>query len=113
MKPVELIIRCYAESKRGVWQAFCLNFDLAVQGDSLEEVQEKMKAMVNDYVYDALADDGADRDFASQLLTRRAPVSVHLKYYRVVLSCRLSNIKKDLCRKVFDTVMPLSPTHHA
>jgi len=112
MKPVELIIRSYVEYKDGVWQAFCLNFDLAAQGESPEEAQEKIIAMIQDYVYDALAEDGADREFASQLLTRKAPWTTRARYYWILALCKVNNFKKNLC-STFDTVLPLAPTRHA
>ncbi len=114
MKPQDLIIRCYAEQKDGAWQAFCLNFDLAVQGKSSEEVHDKLVAMIQDYVYDALAEDGVDRDYAAQLLTRKAPLSNWLRYYLIACLCKFNNFKKDLCRiTAFNTVLPLGPHRHA
>ena len=32
------LLRCYAERHHGQWEAFCLDFDIAVQGSSFEEV---------------------------------------------------------------------------
>lgn len=114
MKPQELIIHCFSEQKKGVWQAFCLNFDLAVQGDSSDEVHDKLIAIVQDYVIDALAEDGADREYASQLLTRKAPPSLWLRYYWIRLQCKFHSFKNDLCEtRIFDTVMPMQPIHRA
>lgn len=110
MKPQELVIRCFSEQKGGVWQAFCLNFDLAAQGDSPEEVHEKIIAMIEDYVVDALAEDGVDREYAAQLLTRKAPLGLWLRYHYIATRCKLDGFKKDLCG-TFDTVMPMAPIH--
>src|SRR5487761_953044 len=75
-----LIIRCFAEHKNGVWQAFALEFDLAAQADSFDEVKQKLDSMIDSYVYDALA--GEDREHALELLFhRRAPFSLWLKYF--------------------------------
>ena len=93
MKPDDLIIRCFAERKDGVWQAFCLNFDLAVQGESFVEVKEKIGDMIADYVFDALA--GEDMAYAPQLLKRSAPLFLWAKYYSTVAQCKLSKFKKD------------------
>jgi predicted RNase H-like HicB family nuclease len=70
VKPTDLVLRCYAEKAGDQWQAFCLDFCLAAQGDTLSEAKEKLESMIAEYVYDALA--GEDRDFGPQLLSRRA-----------------------------------------
>jgi len=76
-----LVIRCYAERKDGIWQAFALEFDLAAQADSLSDVKLKLESMVDSYVYDALV--GDDRQHARELLFhRKAPWSLWFKYYR-------------------------------
>jgi hypothetical protein len=72
-------VRGYAEKVGNQWQAFCLDFSLAAQGDTFAEVKDKLDAMVAEYVYDALV--GQDRDYAEQLLPRRAPLRHWLKYY--------------------------------
>jgi len=80
MKPRELKLKCLAEEKAEYWQAFCLDLNLAVQGDSFDEVKKKLEHMIASYVYDALV--GEDKEFVSQLIPRRAPISVWFKYYR-------------------------------
>ena len=81
MKPGNLLVRCYAEKKDGYWFGICLDFDIAVQGDSVKEVQKKLNSMVGEYVYDALA--GDDQQYKRALLSRRAPKRYWLKYYTV------------------------------
>ncbi len=71
-------LACYAEKKGGYWQAFCLNFDLAAQGDSLADVRQRIEAQIDDYVREALVE---DREHAEYLLSRRAPLRMWLKYY--------------------------------
>lgn len=75
----QLFLRCYAEKVGNQWQAFCLDLSLAAQGDTFAEVKDKLDAMVAEYAYDALV--GEDREYAEQLLTRRAPLRDWLKYY--------------------------------
>ena len=44
-------ILCYAEGGNGEWEALCLNFDLAVQGASLEDVRHDLEeGLYLDYV---------------------------------------------------------------
>jgi len=103
MKPQQLIIRCYAEHEDDVWVALCLDFNLAAQGDSFEEVKLKLESMIKEYVYDVLV--GEDRKYASQLLNRRASLSSWTKYYYIKLRnkiCHDSNY-------IFDETMPLKP----
>lgn len=87
MKPVELRLKCLAEQKEHYWQAFCLDLNLAVQGDSFDEVKTKLEHIIKSYVYDALV--GEDKEFISQLIPRRAPASIWLKYYKAVLMHRV------------------------
>jgi predicted RNase H-like HicB family nuclease len=103
MNPKQLIIKCYAEHEEGVWVALCLDFNLAAQGDSFEDAKIKLEAMIAEYVYDALM--GEDKIYASQLLSRRAPLSAWLKYYMM----KFMNITCHSANHIFDETMPLRP----
>lgn len=103
MNPQQLIVKCYAEQESDCWVALCLNFNLAAQGDSFEEVKTKLEAMIADYVYDALV--GEDKPYAAQLLLRRAPFSSWLKYHFLKLKIALFHSAEQ----VFDETMPLRP----
>lgn len=103
MNPKELIVRCYSEQEGDCWVAVCLDFNLASQGDSFEEVKGKLEAMIAEYVYDALA--GEDKHYAAQLLSRRAPLSFWLKYYFIKLKIAVFHSAEH----VFDETMPLIP----
>ena len=72
MKADELLVRCYAERKDGQWRAFCLDFDLAAQADTCEEVRAKLDAMLDDYVAGATRPSGLPRQPAA--LRRRTPL---------------------------------------
>ncbi|MDD2724937.1 MAG: DUF1902 domain-containing protein [Methylovulum sp.] len=103
MTPNQLIIKCYAEQEADCWVAVCLDFNLAAQGDSFEEVKTKLEAMIAEYVFDALA--GEDKPYAAQLLSRRAPLSSWLKYYFIKLKITLLHGTG----RVFDETLPLIP----
>jgi hypothetical protein len=107
MKPTQLLLRCYAEKVGNQWQAFCLDLSLAAQGDTFAAVKDKLDAMVAEYVYDALA--GEDREYAEQLLTRRAPLRDWLKYhwYRVLIS---AGALHEEARRLFKSLVPLVPS---
>jgi hypothetical protein len=72
------IIRCYAEGRPGKWEAFCLDFDLAVQGSSFQDVYDKLDEQVALYL-DGVKDlPAADR---SRLLNRRAPAWIWVQLF--------------------------------
>ena len=77
--PLRPARRCLVYRRNGQWLAFCLDFDLAVQGQTLDEVKGTLSLQVQEYVFDALA--GEDRAHAGQLLTRRAPWFMWARYY--------------------------------
>ena len=79
MKPRELLLRCYANKYGDQQQAFCIDFGLAAQGDSYEEVKAKLSDMIREYLYDALV--GEDKEYAEQLLQRKAPFKQIATYY--------------------------------
>jgi len=64
MNPKELIVKCYAKQEEGMWVAVCLDFCLATQGDSLNEVKRKLEEQITFYVGEALE----DKEYGNQLL---------------------------------------------
>ena len=110
MKPVQLMLRCYAEKlSDGQWQAFCLDFSLAAQGDSFNEVRRKLIEQTNEYVFDAMA--GKDKEFAFSLLRRRAPMKYWLRFYYLVSLYKIGIAKQEMSR-LFCPPIPLEPTYH-
>ncbi len=80
MRKTKWVIRCIAEREApDLWVAVCLDFDLAAQGDSLDDARRRLDIMLNEYVEDALT--GEDRDHAETLLNRRAPWRYWLRFY--------------------------------
>nr|WP_298117365.1 hypothetical protein [uncultured Pseudomonas sp.] len=102
MKPKDILLRCYAERKEGYWQAFCIDLCLAVQGDSLQEVQSKLHSQITDYLTDIF--EGEDRPYAAQLLSRKAPAAIIARYYFLSALLRFHQWKNAL---VFRDAMPL------
>jgi hypothetical protein len=106
--PVELIVRCLAERKDNYWQAFSLEFGLAVQGESLPDVKRRLESMILSYVSDAL--NGEDREHAYELLTRKATLNVYAKYYFADLLSRAERIWGASNNTVlFSEPLPLAP----
>jgi hypothetical protein len=70
-------IVCYAEGTGDRWEAYCLTFDLAVQGRSFDEVHQKIVDQVGLYL------DGIGAlpvQEQGHLLFRRAPWWVWLRF---------------------------------
>ncbi|MGH2670539.1 MAG: hypothetical protein ACRDH5_15735 [bacterium] len=70
-------------------------------------MKDKLEAMVAEYVYDALA--GEDREYAEQLLARRAPPRDWLKYYWYRVLSRAGPIHEE-ARRLFISPVPLEPS---
>jgi len=106
MKAPQLVLRCYAENKDDQWQAFCLDLNLAAQGDSLDEVETKLRNMISEYVFDALV--GEDQEHAKYFLNRKAPASLWLKYYFHCGLFRIGRLKNNAYHFLNET-LPLAP----
>jgi hypothetical protein len=104
VKPIQLVVRCIAEKKGDQWQAFSLEFGLAVQGDTLPQVKHKLDLMLRSYVFDALL--GEDRAHAAALMSRKATFGVYAKYYSF---CALSFVSTLKDRILYREPMPLGP----
>nr|VFK56837.1 MAG: hypothetical protein BECKTUN1418F_GA0071002_10964 [Candidatus Kentron sp. TUN]VFK60763.1 MAG: hypothetical protein BECKTUN1418D_GA0071000_11345 [Candidatus Kentron sp. TUN]VFK63860.1 MAG: hypothetical protein BECKTUN1418E_GA0071001_10933 [Candidatus Kentron sp. TUN] len=106
MHTTELLLRCYTENKDHQWHAFCIDLNLAAQGDTVGEVREKLSSMIREYVYDATV--GEHKEYADQLLNRKAPVSFRIKYLFYTYK-RLLLIGRNDVLLSFKEVMPLVP----
>lgn len=79
MKANRLILRIYGEQSDGQWSFICLDFSLAAQADTIEEASALLKSQIKEYLIDAL--EGQDREYAPQLLKRRAPLKYWAKWW--------------------------------
>jgi hypothetical protein len=68
---------CIATGDYHEWEAFCLDFDLAVRGRSFEEVKGDLSHAIHVYIDKTLDEPQPVR---SQLLSREAPFSVRLTW---------------------------------
>jgi predicted RNase H-like HicB family nuclease len=69
---------CYAEGHDGQWQAFCPDFDLAVQGRTFEEVYAALRVAILEYIEAAQQEDPMTRD---RLLNRRTPIAERVRLF--------------------------------
>ena len=107
MKPNDLVLRCFAERTDGVWSAVCLDLNLAAQSESLDAVMEKLDDQIRSYLEDAFT---VDKEYAADLLKRRAPVSLWLRYYWIKLIHWLGGFR-DGMSTIFNKVLPFQPCH--
>jgi hypothetical protein len=68
-------VRCFAHGRDADWEAICIDFDIAVQGRSFDEVKSLLNGAVQTYIQDACKEEPVVRD---RLLNRRAPWHVRL-----------------------------------
>ncbi|WP_417498364.1 type II toxin-antitoxin system HicB family antitoxin [Maricaulis sp.] len=79
---------CAAQGRHGSWEAMCLDLDIAVQGQTLDEVRTKLNEAIHGYIESAMAEDARVRD---QLLRRRAPLLTRLSVVLRIFISSLSN----------------------
>ena len=100
-------LRCYARQKEGVWQAVCIDLNLAAQGKTLEKAKRRLHVQILDYVREACT---IDRAHFEHLMNRKAPLSLRFNYYFAYISQRICHAKDGIYR-LFDE--PLPPFAHA
>ena len=105
VRPLNLVLRCYAVNQNKVWSAVCIEFSLAAQGDSFAEAKLKLRAQISDYVTDAFT---VDREHADYLLSRRAPLSQVLTWHFLNFRSHL-NALKDASARLFTQPLPVVP----
>ena len=83
--PSTRMVRCYSEGDGDRWEAVCLDFDLAVQGQSFEEVYRDLLKAIAEYVEYVSTLPQPDR---ARLLNRQAPLTMRLRFlwYALVMS---------------------------
>lgn len=74
---MKIALECIAHGKGNQWEAVCLDFDLAVQGRSLDEVTRVLRETIDSYIDDAMEQPEPIR---SAMLNRSAPFFVRLSW---------------------------------
>lgn len=88
----KIIVRCYAEGTTDHWEAFCLNFDLAVQGKSFDEVYRELNEMIQSYLETVSTYPAEDR---RRLLNRRVPFAMRAKVMAMYIWAFVFGEKSD------------------
>ena len=74
---MQTMLRCYAEGRPGAWEAVCLDFDIAVQGDNFEDVYHSLHEAIGLYLASVRDLPAEER---TRFLQRRAPILLRLKF---------------------------------
>lgn len=70
-------VLCFLRGHGAEWEALCLDFDIAVQGNSFDDVMSRMRDAVSTYIEDAHKE---APETAQRLLRRRAPLWVRMRF---------------------------------
>ena len=82
ISPDRLVLRCYGhKTEKGNLVGVCLDLDIAVEAESIEELKKKMSQAVASYIEAVL--DTNDRSSIPALFTRRAPFKDLIIYYYI------------------------------
>ena len=71
------LIRIYAEGQDKLWKVVCLDFDVAVRGDSFQDALESLDIVMSEYVQYIRR---LPEDEQSALLGRKAPFALLIKF---------------------------------
>jgi len=69
-------LRCYAYADDGNWQAYCTDFDIAVEADSFQEAKESLEICIQMYLEEIAELPEAER---RQFLGRKSPWRLRAK----------------------------------
>jgi hypothetical protein len=104
-------LTCFAKGRPGEWEAICLDYDIAVQGRTFEEVEELLALSIDDYVESARQEPPRVRD---KLLRRAVPRLVWLRYVLGFLWHNLASRRRrdDVDRLEHSFQMSCTPKMH-
>lgn len=86
---MERRLYCIASGRDHQWEAFCLDFDLAVQGQSYEEVRHSLHRAILHYVHEAIEQPEPAR---TALLKRRAPIRTCFMLVAAILGAMIGSL---------------------
>ena len=100
---MDRMLLCHAKGHTGDWEAICLDLDIAVQGESFEDVFGSLNESISLYMKTVEELPEADR---ARLLHRRAPLSVRFKFFFYALWSLLGNNSSHDSRAQFTVACP-------
>jgi hypothetical protein len=76
----QMVLLFYAEGSGDEWEALCIDFDIAVQGTSEQDVMKKLRDGVSDYVkYIHSLPEKEQRQFLNRRIPRRLQAAIFFK----------------------------------
>lgn len=109
MRIEDLRLRCYLEQDRdGSWFAMCIDLNLYSRAGSANEAKRHLTEIISEYVREALT---IDKAHVTDLLPRRAPLPFVLKFYAIMLRCKIFGRSNGPPRypKPYEDVLPVVP----
>jgi hypothetical protein len=101
----EKVIRCYGfQTPSGRWQGVCLDFNLAAEADTIDQLKNKMNDIIKSYIESVL--DSTDKSSIIELLNRKAPLK-DWGFYYLIKSIR---IIKEIPTKIIFQEMASVPS---
>ena len=79
-------LTCYAWGQPGDWEAICVDFDLAAQGESLDEVRSELRDAVETYL--EYISELPEKERAG-FLNRKVPLELRLRLAFLMVKHRL------------------------
>lgn len=86
----------------------CLEFNLAAEADSVEQLRKKLNEMIVSYVETVVDTD--DKDSIPELFQRRAPLYDWLFYYLIKIASSIRNFPNKYLR--FKESIPVCLSHN-
>jgi len=107
MKPSNLVLSCYGYKANGMWTALCLDFNIAAEAETPEQLKVKMHDMIESYIETALDTD--DNGSVASLMLRRAPLRDWIVYYAL---CVISGLRNLPGKIFFKQIIPFHLAGH-
>ena len=107
MQPSNLILRCYGYKANGMWTALCLDFNVAVEAETPEQLKVKMQDMIESYIETALDTD--DNGSVASLMLRKAPLRDWIVYCAL---CVISGLRNLPGKILFKQIIPFHLAGH-
>ncbi|MDP2928519.1 MAG: hypothetical protein Q8O01_00450 [Candidatus Omnitrophota bacterium] len=100
-------LRCYARPENGYILGICIDLDIAVRGNSIDEVRTEMTKAIQAYFM------SLDKDNFKDLIPRPVPMRVMLDYYKVcvMISCLMGKEGFQIfCEQLIPKQFEVSPS---
>jgi hypothetical protein len=107
IRPQRFVVRCYGrKTEKGNLVGVCLDLNIAVEAQSIEELKKKMNQAIGSYIETVLDTD--NRESIPALLSRRAPLKDWLTYYCIKMKHYIRQFPGNF---TFKEIIPIHLTH--